>query len=275
MQDLKALLGLVAILVAYFGTGSVAAAEPSAAPAESKAVQRTPLVADVLAAPHAVRGSDGRTHLVYEIRIANATDGQVSLKRINVLDGRSGTTMAALDAQAIGGRFSLGGRRGSESNELGASQFGVAFMHVALEANAPIPAALLHAVEGHAEKANADFVMRAAATPVVSADPPVLGPLLRGQGYVAADGCCDSGRCCLSTVASIWLSASPSTGSGLMMRHACSAATRKTCAAIASTAIQCWRWPTRPWSPRATICPINRPASFPMDFRSTRPTATS
>jgi hypothetical protein len=67
-------------------------------------------------------------------------------------------------------------------------------MHVALEPNAPVPAALLHVVEGHAEKANADFVMRAAATPVVSTDPPVLGPPLRGQGYVAADGCCDSIR---------------------------------------------------------------------------------
>jgi murein DD-endopeptidase MepM/ murein hydrolase activator NlpD len=187
MQELKALLGLVAMLVAYFGAGS-------AAPAEPGAVQLTALVADVLAAPHAVRGSDGRTHLVYEIRIANTTPGRVSLKRIIVLDSRSGATMATLDAQAIGGRFSLGGRRGSESNELATSQFGVAFMHVALEPNAPVPAALLHVVEGHAENANGDFAMRAAATPVVSADPPVLGPPLRGQGYVAADGCCDSIR---------------------------------------------------------------------------------
>jgi murein DD-endopeptidase MepM/ murein hydrolase activator NlpD len=187
MQALKALLGLVAILVACFGAGPVATAGPGAE-------QLTPLVADVLAAPHAVRGSDGRTHLVYEIRIANTTDGRVSLKRIVVLDSRSGTTMAELDAQAIGGRFSLGGRRGSETNELGPSQFGVAFMHVALEQNAPIPAALLHVVEAYAEKVNADFAMRAAATPVVAGDPPVLRPPLRGQGYVAADGCCDSIR---------------------------------------------------------------------------------
>src|SRR5215471_13229647 len=134
MRASKALLRLVAILVACFCAGPVAAAEPGAA-------QLTALVADVLAAPHAVRGSDGRTHLVYEIRIANTTDGQVSLKRIAVLDSRSGTTLATLDAKAIGGRFSLGGRRGSESTELGSSQFGVAFMHVALAHDAPIPAA--------------------------------------------------------------------------------------------------------------------------------------
>jgi hypothetical protein len=194
MQKLKVLLRLVAILVAGFGAGLVATSEPNAARAQSSAEQLTPLVADVLAAPHAVRGSDGRTHLVYEIRIANTTDARVSLKRIAVLDGRSGTTMATLDAQAIGGRFSLGGRRGSETNELGPSQFGVAFMHVALEPNAPIPAALLHVIEAYAEKVKADVTMRAAATPIVSGEPPVLRPPLRGRGYVAADGCCDSIR---------------------------------------------------------------------------------
>src|SRR5215510_14744361 len=140
MQVSKAPLRLVAILGTCFGAGTVA----TAAPADSSAAQLTPLLADVLAAPHAVRGSDGRTHLVYEINIANITSGPVSLKRIVVIVGRSGTTMATLDAQAIGGRFSLGGRRGSETNELGPSQFGVAFMHVALEPNAPVPAALLH-----------------------------------------------------------------------------------------------------------------------------------
>src|SRR5262249_48313305 len=40
----------------------------------------------------------------------------------------------------------------------------------------------------------ADVAMRVAATPVVSSEPAVLGPPLRGQGYVAADGCCDSIR---------------------------------------------------------------------------------
>jgi hypothetical protein len=187
MQALQAPLRLVAILVACCGAGPVAAAEPDAA-------QLTALVADVLAAPHAVRGSDGRTHLVYEIRIANTTDGQVRLKRIAVLDSRSGTALATLDAQAIAARFSLGGRRGSESNELGSSQFGIAFMHVALAHDAPVPAALLHVVEARAQTMNADFAMRAAATPVVAGEPAVLAPPLRGRGYVAGDGCCDSIR---------------------------------------------------------------------------------
>src|SRR5215475_1272188 len=97
-----------------------AAAEQAAAP------RLTPLVADVLSAPQAVRGSDGAAHLVYELRIENITDGRFTLQRIAVIDNH-GTTVANLDTQAVGTRFSLGGRRGSETNTLESSQFGVAF----------------------------------------------------------------------------------------------------------------------------------------------------
>jgi hypothetical protein len=39
----------------------------------------TPLVADVLAAPHAVLMSDGHNHLVYELRLSNGLDGRFDL----------------------------------------------------------------------------------------------------------------------------------------------------------------------------------------------------
>ena len=48
--------------------------------------QLTPLAADVLSPPQAVRGSDGAAHLVYELRIENITDGRFTLKRIAVID---------------------------------------------------------------------------------------------------------------------------------------------------------------------------------------------
>jgi hypothetical protein len=165
----------------------VAAAEPSH-------LQLTPIVADVLAPPHAVAGSDGRTHLVYEIRIANVTDTRIALRRIAVLDARRGATLATLDAQAIAGCLSLGGRRGSEASRLEQFQFGVVFMHVALERSATMPAALAHVVDASIEQPKTDLSMRLAETSVVAARPPVLGAPLRGRGYVAGDGCCDSIR---------------------------------------------------------------------------------
>ena len=187
MRLCKALILPASIAAALAGSSFAGAAEPGS-------VRLTPLVGDVLNPPHAVPGSDGRTHLVYEIRVSNATDKRISLKRLAAIDGRAGTTLAALDAKAIGGRFSLGGRRGSEATELAPFQFGVVFMHVALPGNTPVPATLAHIVEASIEQTTADFSMRLAETSVVAKAPPALGPPLRGRGYVAGDGCCDSIR---------------------------------------------------------------------------------
>jgi hypothetical protein len=154
--------------------------------------QLTPLIAEVLAPPRAVRGSDELDHLVYEIRIANLTDARFTLRRVVVL-GERDTTLAQLDAHAIGTRLSLGARRGNEGNVLGSAQFGVLFMHVAV-AHEGLPKVLTHVIEGHAEKASADFTLRLASTGVIAAPARSLAAPLRGSGFVAGDGCCDSVR---------------------------------------------------------------------------------
>jgi hypothetical protein len=183
MRPCKALVWSASIAAALAGTGFANAAEPGS-------VRLTPVVADVLKPPHAVPGSDRRTHLVYEIRIANATDKRISLRDIAVIDGQ--TTLATLGAKDIGSRFSLGGRRGSEASELAPFQFGVVFMHLALESNKPVPATLTHLVDGAVE--TTDFSIRLAETSVIATAPPALGPPLRGRGFIAGDGCCDSIR---------------------------------------------------------------------------------
>jgi hypothetical protein len=185
MRTCKALIWAASIAAVL--AGSSFAAEPDS-------VHLTPLVADVLSPPHAVPGSDRRTHLVYEIRVANATDKRISLKRIAVVDGRAGTILATLGVTEIGGRFSLGGNRGHESTELGPFQFGVVFMHVALERSAPLPAALAHIVDASFEPPSTDLSMRLAETPVIATAPPALAAPLRGRGYIAGDGCCDAIR---------------------------------------------------------------------------------
>jgi hypothetical protein len=175
-------------------TSVVAVFASSCLAAEPGSVQLTPLVADVLNAPRAFPGSDRRTHLVYEIRVGNAINNQINLKRIVVVDGRLGTTLATLDAKEIGSRFSLGARRGNESTVLEPSQFGVMFMHVALDPNAPVPATLAHIVEASSEPPIPGFSLRLAETSVIATAAPVLAAPLRGRGFVAADGCCDSIR---------------------------------------------------------------------------------
>jgi Peptidase family M23 len=165
----------------------------AATPPQPADPQLTPVTAEVLTPPQAVTGSDGRRHLVYEIRIANVTAARFAVQRIEVRDGQ-GATLQQMDVAAIAQRLSVGGRRGSESSELGGSQFGVAFMHVTVAANTPLPQQLTHVIEGYADKAGASFTMRVAGVRVDTRDPPSLAPPLRGEGLVIGDGCCDTIR---------------------------------------------------------------------------------
>ncbi len=156
--------------------------------------QLTPLAADVLSAPTPVAGSDGRNHLVYELRLANATGGDIALKNIEVIDPATGKILLNLDQAEIAKRFSLGGRRGAELANLGVGQFGVLFLHVALDPGSPVPRALTHRVDAYFAQRNVEATMTIGEGAVDERPPLILGPPLAGAGYVAADGCCDSIR---------------------------------------------------------------------------------
>ena len=170
----------------------VALALPAAATSPSPGP--TPLLGEVLALPRLVPGSDGRRHLVYELRLSNVTDQPVVLTRLAVLDAASGQALAELRGAAIAARFAPGGGRGEGTTTLGAFQFGVAFLHLALAEDAVPPAALLHEVEAEVARMGGATAMRIGATRVVATPPVVLGPPMRGGGYLAADGCCGSTR---------------------------------------------------------------------------------
>ncbi|NEU13985.1 M23 family metallopeptidase [Methylobacterium sp. BTF04] len=187
-----ALARAVSILALLQG-GAASAAETGRQGAAEAPVM-TPLVADVLAPPRVVPMSDGRNHLVYELRLSNVLDGRFDLTRLSVLDGGSGRPLLVLDRDAIGRRLSLGGRRGSETASLGASQFGIVFLHVSLDDGARVPETLVHEIDGFAEPLKSALSMRVAETPVIDKPLPVFGAPLRGQGYIAGDGCCDSIR---------------------------------------------------------------------------------
>jgi hypothetical protein len=165
----------------------------AAVPAVGQEPVLTPFVADVLWAPNPAAGSDGRRHLVYELRIANTTASGLALNKVEVLDEPSGKLLLSLDRDGLGKRFSIGGRRGSESADLGVGQFGVLFLHVALEPGG-LPRAIAHRLSLRLVQPGIDFSATVARTPVVDRPEVVLGPPLLGSGYVAADGCCDSIR---------------------------------------------------------------------------------
>ncbi|WP_428659177.1 M23 family metallopeptidase [Reyranella sp.] len=168
----------------------------AATPSRAADIQLTPVVADVLWPPQPVRGSDSQVHLVYELRLSNPTPFAIAVDTIEVLD-ETGRVVLAMDKDAIGKRLSIGGRRGAEATSLSPGQFGVLFMHAALPPNQPAPRSLSHRVLAalvQPDQPARPVAMTIGETRVAEHDLPVLGPPLVGEGYVAADGCCDSIR---------------------------------------------------------------------------------
>lgn len=166
----------------------------SAGRAADKDSQLTPLVAEILAPPHVVPGSDGKRHIVYELALTNITGGNVRFDKLAVVNPDSGQILATLGPEELAKRVTPGAARGKETRELGAYQFAVIFLHISLPEGAAAPARIANEVTAHLAVANADLTMTLGGSPVVSTPPVVLGPPLRGTGYVAADGCCDSIR---------------------------------------------------------------------------------
>lgn len=179
------------LIMAAFLTGIAAAIPPLAAD-----IRLTPVVADVLWAPQPMRGSDANVHLVYELRLSNPTPLTIAVETVEVVD-ETGRVLLAMDKDAIGKRLSLGGRRGAEASSLAVGQFGVLFVHVGFPPNQPVPKSLIHRVSAalvQPDQPARPFAVPVGSTTVAEQNALVIGPPLVGEGYVAADGCCDSIR---------------------------------------------------------------------------------
>ncbi|MFK8250076.1 M23 family metallopeptidase [Ancylobacter terrae] len=168
----------------------------------------TALAVSHLADPRPVAGADGRTHLVYELSLVNMTRLVVRVDAIEATDGPGGKPLGRLDGDGLAAVFRING--GDPGVVLGPSQSALVFMDVALPAGAPVPAALGHRIAttrmkkaagtdihkglplGPSDGIPAEVTFETA--PVgVDARPAIrLSPPLRGPGWLAANGCCDT-----------------------------------------------------------------------------------
>jgi murein DD-endopeptidase MepM/ murein hydrolase activator NlpD len=157
---------------------------------------QTPVVASVLYPPVPFEGSDGRTHLVYELQVTNFTPGRATIERLDVLDAASGERVLRMGRAAVAGRLQPVGLR-EGARQLTASQAATLFLHVTVASADDVPAALEHELTVTAEVVPPDLNPITASVAPVTVDErrlPVLGPPLSGEGIIAADACCDAVR---------------------------------------------------------------------------------
>jgi hypothetical protein len=154
----------------------------------------TPLLLAVQNPPVPFLGSDGQTHLVYELWVTNFSSGEALVERVEVLG--DGKVIATLDVAAVAGRLQAAGERES-SGTLAPSTQALLFLHVTLPANAPIPKRLAHRISVRitaAPPGKQEMTEQGGETDVARRDVVVIAPPLAGARFIAADSCCDASR---------------------------------------------------------------------------------
>jgi len=185
---------IATISIAVFGCQALAAA-----PVGTEALPTiSPLAASVIAPPQAVRGSDGRWHLVYEISLLNTSGAEQRIDRVDVVDGR-GALQASFDGpEAVKAIMSDASHVFDPIDALPSSAGGTLWLDVTFARRGSIPPRLAHRItttpladDGSAEGPPATMV--GVPTRVVRRQPVVIGPPLRGANYVNTNGCCGLG----------------------------------------------------------------------------------
>lgn len=196
----------IALVCSLFGYTSASAATleephtfgppPSIAP-PPQADSFTPVVARTLAPTTApVLGTDGKYHVVYELELTNAKPVTATLQKVEVVDGGSPSrVIATFTGDTVLHRlFTLAPKPATNANiEPNGSR--LFFIELAFDNSAQVPHSLLHHlyVLGAASPAATTATpldYTAALFPIDRLLTPVIGPPLKGDGWVAANGCC-------------------------------------------------------------------------------------
>jgi hypothetical protein len=156
--------------------------------------QMTPLLLAVHDRPIPFSGSDGRTHLVYELWITNFSSGDATVEQVRVLGDAK--VLATLDAAGVASRLQPAGRRDA-SPTLPSGGTSLLFIHLTLAPSTTPPARLSHEVKAQIAAApprQQQMTLSGGEVAVDRRPVVVIGPPLRGDRFVAADSCCDATR---------------------------------------------------------------------------------
>ena len=149
----------------------------------------TPLILKVQDAPIPFHGSDGNTHLVYELFVTNFSSMTATVEQVEILG--DGKVMQTLGREAIAARLQPAGLRTSADSMPTGTQ-SVLFVHLILPPGAAIPKSLSHRITVNVH--NQNIVEAGGVTRVNARAVAVVGPPLRGRNYISADSCCDAVR---------------------------------------------------------------------------------
>jgi hypothetical protein len=187
------LAALGAILVAVsVTTGSASSGTDK--PGISPSTQFTPLASQVLTTPQAVKMSDGKYHLAYELLLTNATDVAVDVQSVAVRDASNGHVVMSLTGTALSAEMNpIGDATPTEaSNTMSSSSISIVWLDVTFPTKDDIPQKLDHRVTGTVLTPAGRRPFEAIVSPLTvnTAEPIVLAPPVLPGTWLMSEGCC-------------------------------------------------------------------------------------
>ncbi|MEO6327129.1 MAG: M23 family metallopeptidase [Thermoanaerobaculia bacterium] len=154
----------------------------------------TPLVLEVANRPIPVLGSDGRYHVAYELQLTNVTPLAATIQKVEVLDGEH--VVQTLDLDQVASRLAVTARSSPPGSPLlGARQFGLVHLHLVFDREFDVPRRITHRLTVALAGVSAPGPPQTGGeTRLAQPTDIVFDPPLKGDRFLAADGCCDSIR---------------------------------------------------------------------------------
>jgi hypothetical protein len=123
--------------------------------ADDETQDLTPIVASVPHPPIPFAGSDGRTHLVYELETTNFSGGEATVEQLEVLNPDSGDVVDTLDTEEVASRLQPAGLR-EPADALAPSMMAIVFLDVTFDEAGAVPDRLVHRLSLQSEAAPPD-----------------------------------------------------------------------------------------------------------------------
>lgn len=176
---------------------------PSAAQGVLPGEVFTFLLAEPLAPPQPVLGTDGRTHLAYEVTLANFSRLNITLDRVEAVDP-AGASLWSLEGDALA---AMTVAQALENGAIPPGGTAVVLFDGSFDAGAALPDSLTAQITSSRRPKGKDgsfsllsdtasvpaqVTFRVAQTSVGTGPARVPDPPLTGDGWVAINGCCDA-----------------------------------------------------------------------------------